>query len=638
MSKNINKIIIATSKNKFNLKLINFCKEKKIDFFLGSENNVLQRYYDVNNKFNGDIIVRITGDSILIDHNLVDRVIDLFIKENVDYASNTQPATYPDGLDIEVFSKKCLNKTFRLVKNKYDKEHVTSFMRSSDNFKKINLENNKDYSFLRWTLDQKEDFQVINSILKFFGTKKYFSWKKILKLTQSNKKKYNLNINIKRNEGANMTKTQKLWQRAKEIIPGGNMLLSKRPELFQPNRWPAYFSKSKGCNVWDLDSKKYLDISLMGVGTNTLGYSHSGVDSAVKKIIKKGNITTLNCPEEVLLSEKLLEIHPWAEKVRLFRTGGETSAAAVRIARAATGRSKVAFCGYHGWHDWYLSANIEYKNNLNSHLMTGLSANGVPRELKNTSIPFEYNNFDQIKKIANTNNLAAIKMEVQRNFPPKDNFLQKIRKLCNEKGIVLIFDECTSGFRQTFGGLHKMYGVEPDMAGFGKAMGNGYAITAIIGRRSVMESAQNSFISSTFWTERIGPTAALKTLEEMEKIRSWDIITQIGNSIRKNWSDLAKSHKLNLQVSGLPALSSFTILSDDWLKYKTYITQELLKSNILGANAIFVCIKHNKKILDYYFNRLDEIFKKISKFENKELDINNELETEVCQTGFKRLN
>jgi glutamate-1-semialdehyde 2,1-aminomutase len=638
LSKKLNNIIIATSKNPSNLKLVSFCKEKKFDFFLGSENNVLKRYYDTNKKFNADIIVRITGDSILIDHNLVDEVIDLFIKKKVDYASNSQPESFPDGLDVEVFSKKCLNETYKLAKNKYDKEHVTSFIRSSEKFKRVNFKNDKDYSSLRWTLDQKEDFKIIASIIEFFGTKKYFSWKQILKLTQSNKKKFNSNIQIKRNEGAMMTKTQKLWKRAKEIIPGGNMLLSKRPELFLPNKWPAYFIKSKDCNVWDLDLKKYIDISLMGVGTNTLGYAHKGVDSAVKKVLKDGNLTTLNCPEEVYLSEKLIEIHPWADKVRLFRTGGEASAAAVRIARAATGRSKIAFCGYHGWHDWYLSANIKNKNNLGNHLMAGLEPNGVPKELKNTSIPFEYNNFEQIKKIANQNQLAAIKMEVQRNFPPKNNFLQKIRKLCDKKGIVLIFDECTSGFRQNFGGLHKLYNVIPDIAWFGKALGNGYAITAIIGKNEVMEAAQTSFISSTFWTERIGPTAALKTLEEMEKIKSWEIITNKGNYIRKNWQNLANRNNLRIQIAGLPALSSFSILSDDWLKYKTYITQEMLKCNILASNAIFVSTKHSKKILEKYFNKLDEIFNKISKFENKTLDIDTELDGEVCQIGFKRLN
>ena len=547
LSKKIDDIIIATSKNSSNKKLVNFCREKKILFFLGSENNVLKRYYDANKKFKADIIIRITGDSILIDHKLVDKVIDLFIKNRADYASNCQPVSYPDGLDIEVFSKKCLRETYRIAKNKYDKEHVTPLMRSLDKFKRINLKNDKDYSFLRWTLDQKEDFKVIESIFKFFGTKKYFSWKQTLNLTQSNKKKFNSNIKIERNEGAKMSKTQKLWRRAKQIIPGGNMLLSKRPELFLPNKWPAYFIKSKDCYIWDLDFKKYLDISLMGVGTNTLGYAHKGVDTAVKKVLKNGNLTTLNCPEEVLLSEKLLELHPWADKVRLFRTGGEASAAAVRIARAATGRSKVAFCGYHGWHDWYLSANIKDKNNLGSHLMTGLEPNGVPKELKNTSIPFEYNNFEQIKKIANLNQLAAIKMEVQRNYPPKNNFLKKIRKLCNEKGIVLIFDECTSGFRQNFGGLHKLYNVKPDIAWFGKALGNGYAITAIIGKNEIMEAAQTSFISSTFWTERIGPTAALQTLEEMEKIKSWKLITNTGNQIRKNFEDLDKLNNINIQ-------------------------------------------------------------------------------------------
>ena len=638
LSKRIDNIVIATSRNQSNLKLVNFCKEKKFDFFLGSESNVLKRYYDANKKFNADIIVRITGDSVLIDHKLVDKVINLFLKNKVDYASNCQPVSFPDGLDIEVFSKKCLEQSYKLVKNKYDKEHVTSFIRTSDKFKRVNFKNNKDYSFLRWTLDQKEDFKVIEAIIKFFGNKKYFSWKQTLKLTQSNKKKFNSNIQILRNEGAKMSKTQKLWRRAKQIIPGGNMLLSKRPELFLPNKWPAYFIKSKDCYVWDLDLKKYLDISLMGVGTNTLGYAHKGVDSAVKKVLKNGNLTTLNCPEEVLLSEKLLELHPWADKVRLFRTGGEASAAAVRIARAATGRSKVAFCGYHGWHDWYLSANIKDKNNLESHLMTGLEPNGVPKELKNTSIPFEYNNFEQIKKIANLNQLAAIKMEVQRNYPPKNNFLKKIRKLCNEKGIVLIFDECTSGFRQNFGGLHKLYNVKPDIAWFGKALGNGYAITAIIGKNEIMEAAQTSFISSTFWTERIGPTAALQTLEEMEKIKSWELITNTGNQIRKNWEDLAKRNNIKIQIAGLPALSSFAILSNDWLKYKTYITQEMLKTNILASNAIFVCTKHNKKILDTYFNRLDEIFKKISKFENKDLNIDSELNSELCQIGFKRLN
>jgi glutamate-1-semialdehyde 2,1-aminomutase len=309
----------------------------------------------------------------------------------------------------------------------------------------------------------------------------------------------------------NMSHTgQKLWRKAKSVIPGGNMLLSKRAEMFLPEKWPAYFSKAKGCKVWDLDGNEYIDMSIMGIGTNILGYGHPEVDEAVIKTVQAGNMSTLNCPEEVYLAEKLIDMHPWADMVRFARSGGEANAIAIRIARAASGKDKVAICGYHGWHDWYLSANLGDDKNLDGHLLPGLDPAGVPRNLKGTVFPFCYNNFEELENLVNTQDIGVIKMEVSRNTGPENNFLHKVRKLATDKGIVLVFDECTSGFRQTFGGLHKLYGVEPDMAMFGKALGNGYAITATIGRREIMEAAQSTFISSTFWTERIGPTAALK--------------------------------------------------------------------------------------------------------------------------------
>ena len=308
---------------------------------------------------------------------------------------------------------------------------------------------------------------------------------------------------------------QKLWQRAKQVIPGGNMLLSKRAEMFLPDLWPAYFSRAKGCQVWDLDNNQYTDMSIMGIGTNLLGYGHPVVDAAVSATISDGNMSTFNCPEEVYLAERLIEIHPWADMVRFARTGGEANALAIRIARAASGKDKVAFCGYHGWHDWYLAANLRGDKNLAGHLLPGLEPNGVPGNLQDTVYPFSYNNFGELKSLVENQDIGVIKMEVSRNEPPANDFLENVRQLANEKNIVLIFDECTSGFRQTFGGLHKLYGVEPDMAVFGKALGNGYAITATIGRREVMEAAQSSFISSTFWGERIGPSAALATLDVM---------------------------------------------------------------------------------------------------------------------------
>jgi len=430
---------------------------------------------------------------------------------------------------------------------------------------------------------------------------------------------------------------QALWQRAKEVIPGGNMLLSKRAEMFLPDQWPAYFSKAKGCKVWDLDGNEYTDMCIMGIGTNTLGYGNEEVDAAVQATVANGNMSTFNCPEEVYLAEKLVAMHPWADMARFARSGGEANAIAIRIARAASGKDKVAFCGYHGWHDWYLAANLGEGENLDGHLLPGLDPKGVPQNLRGSVLPFNYNRFDELETLVAEHEIGVIKMEVTRNEGPTDGFLQKVRELATRKGIVLIFDECTSGFRQTFGGIHKMYGVEPDMAVFGKAIGNGYALTAVIGRRAVMQSAQSTFISSTFWTERIGPTAALKTLEVMERVKSWERITQTGEQVTARWIALGKKHGLPLVTSGIPAITAFGFKSPNALAYKTLITQEMLAKGYLASTLLFVCTEHTPEIIDGYFDALDGVFALIKECEGGR-DVQSLLKGPVCHAGFKRLN
>lgn len=430
---------------------------------------------------------------------------------------------------------------------------------------------------------------------------------------------------------------QQLWKRAKRVIPGGNMLLSKRAEMLLPEQWPAYFSRAKGCKVWDLDGCEYTDVFLMGIGTNTLGYGHPEVDEAVRQTIAAGNMSTLNCPEEVYLAEKLVELHPWADMVRLARTGGEANALAIRIARAAAGKPTVAFCGYHGWHDWYLAANLGDSGSLAGHLLPGLEPKGVPQELRGTVLPFTYNRFAELEELADRHDLGAIKMEVSRNQEPAPGFLESVRQLATERGIVLIFDECTSGFRQTFGGLHKLYDIEPDMAVLGKTLGNGYAITAVIGRREVMEAAQTTFISSTFWTERIGPSAALQTLKVMERLQSWEKITRIGQSITAGWRELATKHGLSITTSGLPALASFAFDSPQALAYKTLITQEMLAHGYLAGTSVYVCTEHDPSVLAGYFEALDPVFGLIKECEEGR-DVMRLLKGPVCHSGFKRLN
>lgn len=435
-----------------------------------------------------------------------------------------------------------------------------------------------------------------------------------------------------------MGKGQELYKKAKTLIPGGTMLLSKRPEMFLPDLWPAYFSKAKGCKVWDMDGRELIDMCIMGIGTNTLGYGNDEVDAAVMEVIKTGNMSTLNCPEEVYLAERLIEINPWAHMVRFARSGGEANAIAIRIARAASGKDKVAICGYHGWHDWYLSANHNGTDDLSGHLLPGLSPNGVPKNLKDTVYPFHYNNYEELLSIIETNDIGVIKMEVERNFGPEDNFLKKVRDIATKKNIVLIFDECTSGFRETFGGIYKKYGVEPDMAMYGKTIGNGYALTAVVGKRSVMEAAQTTFISSTFWTERIGPTAALATLKVMERIKSWEIITEVGKKMQSGWKKLANEHQLSITVSGIPSLSTYGFNSTNALAYKTLVAQEMLKQGFLASTLFFASTAHTDKELEMYFNALDKVFSIISKCESGDQNITDLLEGPICHSGFKRLN
>ena len=435
-----------------------------------------------------------------------------------------------------------------------------------------------------------------------------------------------------------MGKGQELYIKAKQLIPGGTMLLSKRPEMFLPEHWPSYFSKAKGCSVWDLDGKELLDMSIMGIGTNTLGYGNDEVDAAVMETVKKGNMSTLNCPEEVYLAEKLIEINPWADMVRFARSGGEANAIAIRIARAASGKDNVAICGYHGWHDWYLSANHNGGDDLSSHLIPGLSSKGVPRNLKDSVFPFHYNNYEELLDIVEKNDIGVIKMEVLRNFGPEDNFLQKVRDLATQKNIVLIFDECSSGFRETYGGIFKKFNIEPDMVMFGKTIGNGYALTAVVGKKSVMEAAQTSFISSTFWTERIGPTAALATLKVMEREKSWEKITNTGSKMKNGWLKLAKANNLDITVSGISAMTTYVFNSDNAAAYKTFITQEMLKKGFLASTHFYACTEHTDKHLDLYFDALSEIYNTIYKCESEELDINSLLNGPVSHSGFKRLN
>jgi glutamate-1-semialdehyde 2,1-aminomutase len=633
----LDEIVVATTVGSGDDILVEACKVLGFKSFRGSEADVMSRFIDVANDSSADALIRITADCPFVDPAIVDDLISIFLDSQVDFVSNVHPASFPDGLDVEVFSVAALKRARAMgdVHNQF--EHVTTGIKKSGQFSLRNLAHIDDLSHIRWTLDNSDDLKLLNELSDRVEDAVSSGWLEFLDCYVNDPTLAAINSFHLRNHGSQQTDGQKLWERAKKVIPGGNSLLSKRPEMYLPGKWPTYFSRAKGCTVWDLDGNAYIDMSIMGIGTNTLGYGNEFVDEAVKANIVNGNMSTLNAPEEVYLAEKLVEINPWAEMVRFARTGGEANAMAIRIARAASGKDNVAICGYHGWHDWYLSSNLAQDANLDGHLLPGLEPNGVPRSLAGTTLPFEYNDFEALEKLVTEHDVGVIKMEVTRNFGPKDDFLGKVRKLADSRGIVLIFDECTSGFRETFGGIYQKYGVEPDIAIYGKTLGNGYAITAVVGRRAVMDFAQSTFMSSTFWTERIGPTAAIATLEMMEETRSWETITELGGVMRDGWQSLADENKLEINHFGIPALTGFSFNSPKSLEYKTLISQEMLKHGYLAGTSFYASTAHSFELIDRYLDKLSDVFKLISACEDGQ-DVYSLLDGPVCHSGFKRLN
>ena len=635
----LDKVIVATSVSSANDPLQEYVESLGFPVFRGDELDVLDRYYQASRIAGADTIVRVTGDCPLIDPTIVDEVVELRKSASVDYASNIAPPTFPDGLDVEAFTFSALEFAWQFAKKKCEREHVTLFLRSEDRFSRVNLACETDFSDRRWTVDEEVDFEVVENVFERFAGDQLFHWRDVIAYTEEQPTAFQSNANISRNIGGTMSTGQKLWQRAKRVFPGGSQLLSKRSEMYHPQDWPAYFSSAKGAHVWDLDGREYIDMCYNGIGANVLGACDPDVDEAVTQAISKGVMSTLNCPEEVELAELLCELHPWASRARFARTGGEALAIAVRTARAATGRDLVAFCGYHGWHDWYLAANLAVEDGLDGHLIPGLEPNGVPRGLTGTAVPFRYNNLSELEAIVaeSGDRLAAVVMEPIRNALPENGFLRSVRKICNDTGSVLVFDEVTSAFRMNPGGAHLVLdgSVNPDIAVFGKALGNGYAMSAIIGTNQAMDAIQDSFISSTYWTERIGPTAALAMLRKYIKESVHERLHSVGTDVQRIWTSTSQAADIKVHVGGIPSLSHFSFEVES-VAAKTYFTQVMLQKGFLATTSFYATFAHSDHHLAEYENACADAMQLIARaLQNGSIE--EQVNGPLCQTGFSRL-
>ncbi len=442
----------------------------------------------------------------------------------------------------------------------------------------------------------------------------------------------------------NVPDVQEAYCKAKKIIPGGTQLLSKRPEMFAPDQWPAYYREARGCEVIDMEGRRFIDMSLGGILACILGFSDPDVNAAVIRRVNLGSMATLQTYDEVELAKLLLEIHPWASAARFTRAGGETMAVAVRIARAFTGRDKVALCGYHGWHDWYLAANLMDSqrgaavDHLNSHLLPGLDPLGVPSGLAGTTFTFRYNRLDELDAIIERHGkeLAAVVMEPTRHADPDPGFLEAIRERCDRLEVPLIFDEISIGWRLCLGGAHLRLGVQPDLAVFAKTLGNGFPIGAVIGTAATMQAAQATFISSTFWTEGVGPAAAVACVKKLMRVDAPAHLARIGSLVIQGWEELGRKHQLPVTTSGRPEAVILGFDHPEAAALATLMTARLLQHGFLAGGAFNATLAHQPRHVEAYLAALDEVFPILASA-IRAGDVAQRIGGPVKHSGFTRL-
>jgi glutamate-1-semialdehyde 2,1-aminomutase len=384
-----------------------------------------------------------------------------------------------------------------------------------------------------------------------------------------------------------VTSSYALWERANRVIPGGSQLISRRPYAFANGVAPVYAQCGKGSHIWDDQGVEYIDYG-MSVTSAILGYADDVVDDAVMEQIGKGTTFSLNSEREIELAELLIARIPCAEMVRFSKGGGESCGIAVRIARGATGRDVVLFSGYHGWHDWYLAAGHLKSEAFDPFAVPNIQPTGVPKALRGTAIPFPWGDLEPLELLLEQHRgeVAAIIMEpILLGVHPPAGYLAGVRELATREDVVLIFDEVTTNFRYGANGIQEFVGVVPDLACFAKAISNGYAMGAVVGRRWVMEPASNMFVSSTYWSDLVGITAAISTLTEIERRDVPARLADYGERLQSGMREVLDEMDLPVEISGLAATPGFTFTqpvgADISKKLNVLVAQESVKRGVL---------------------------------------------------------
>lgn len=594
----IDRVILATSTLPADDVIADYCKSSGIECYRGSETDVLDRYYQAAMRAGADVVLRLTCDCPLLDPQVIGEVVRLREIESADYASNVDPPTYPDGLDVEVFTWDALEIAWREASRHSDRDTVTQYIsRNRSRFKVVNATCPvPGLGKERWVLDTEDDWQFINTLVGKLSSAPT-SYLRVLSVLDKNPELRKLNGDGVRNERflaglaeeelglRSFEYSRRLLERSKAVIPFGAQTFSKSYLQFPEGAAPLYASHADGARIFDVDGNDYLDL-VSAILPVVLGYRDPDVDQAIRHQLNQGISLSLATELEAELAELLCTIIPCAEMVKFGKTGTDVTTAAVRLARAYTGRNIVALSGYHGWADWSMAPT---DRNL-----------GIPEEVRRLSVRIPYGDPAQTLFILDRHMTDVAAIVVEPNDQP--TYLQWLRQVCDERGIVLIFDEVITGFRYALGGAQKLFGVTPDLATFGKAMANGMPLSAVVGRKDIMRKAEppnNIFFSGTMFGETLSLAASLATIEKMQRENVIDHLWQMGLSMNRVALNAIESWDLGhyIKMGGLAPRRTITIQGDDVVsadKIRTIFLSMMAEQGVLVINSHNISFAHRE--------------------------------------------
>ncbi|HEX2188382.1 MAG TPA: aminotransferase class III-fold pyridoxal phosphate-dependent enzyme [Longimicrobiaceae bacterium] len=643
-ARELDAVVVATSADPSDDELAAHLEAAGVPVYRGELDDVLARFAGAALSHGAEVVVRLTGDCPLHTPDTVDEVVAAFRASGADYASNVDPYTRPDGLDVEVFHRGALERALREAQPGPDREHVTPWLRRSEAVRR-HAHLHRDGlggEGLRWTVDEPADLEYVRRVwarLDEIGAQPH-SYETIMKAALevgardgadiSNRGYYRSLFEAAAGEAApplRLERSEELLRRSAAVVPGGAQTYSKSWRQHIRGVSPVFLERGEGARVWDVDGNEYVDL-VQGLLPNVLGYAHPEVDRAAYERARRGHSFSLAHPLEVELAERLVRLIPCAEMVRFGKNGSDATAGAVRVARAFTRRDRVATCGYHGWQDWFIGT-------------TSRTA-GVPEAVRELAHPFPYDDLEALDRLlsAHPGEFAAVIMEPFNFFPPAEGYLQGVRELAHRHGALLIFDEICTGFHMGLGGAQKMFGVLPDLATFGKAMGNGYPISCIVGRRDVMQTFDDVFVSFTFAGDVAAMAAAMAVLDVLEHTDALPRMHAAGRKLADGAHALAAEAGLGdrFRTHGHPAWTLLRFLdaggADDPV-LKTLWSQEVVRRGVLVLATHNVCAALDYAAVEHVLRAYAEAFRFVGRLAAEGADLAAYLDGPVPSPAFR---